>query len=150
MVGEVVVMEPNEYQAWLAGNGSAVTMADDGQKVFSELGCAACHRSETQGRGPDLAGVYGKPVMLDNGSTVVADDNYMRESILNPGAKVVAGFRPIMPTFNGIVSEEQMLALLSYMKSLSQPQQGSANQTLPPVHTGRTQSAPSGSNAKVQ
>jgi cytochrome c oxidase subunit 2 len=150
MIGEVVVMDPAEYQAWLAGNGATGTMADSGQKVFAELGCAACHRSDTQGRGPDLAGVYGHPVMLDNGSTVAADDNYMRESILNPGAKVVAGFHPIMPTFNGIVNEEQMLSLLSYMKSLSQPQQGNANQTLPPVSTGRTQSAPSGSNTKVQ
>jgi cytochrome c oxidase subunit 2 len=150
MIGEVVVMEPSEYQAWLAGNGNVGTMSDEGQKVFAEMGCAACHRSETQGRGPDLAGVYGHPVMLDNGTTVNADDNYMRESILNPGAKVVSGFRPIMPTFNGIVNEEQMLSLLSYMKSLSQPQQGNAAQALPPVHTGRTQSAPSGSNTKVQ
>lgn len=130
MIGEVVVMDPGDYQAWLAGNAQQGTMANSGEKVFAELGCASCHRSDTQGRGPNLAGVYGKPVMLDNGTTVMADENYLRESILNPGSKVVAGFRPIMPTFNGIVNEEQMLALITYMKSLSQPQhsQTAANQ----------------------
>jgi len=150
MIGEVVVMDPSEYQAWLAGGSSEGSMASSGQKVFTELGCATCHRSDTQGRGPDLAGVFGKPVQLDNGTTVMADENYMRESILNPGAKVVAGYRPIMPTFNGIVSEDQLLSLLTYMKSLSQTQRENAgNQALPPVHTGRTEQAPSG-NTKVQ
>ncbi len=145
MIGEVVVMDPSDYQAWLAGNAQQGTMANSGEKVFAELGCASCHRSDTQGRGPNLAGVYGKPVMLDNGTTVMADENYLRESILNPGSKVVAGFRPIMPTFNGIVNEEQMLALITYMKSLSQPQhsQTAANQ--------QSKQQPAGAgNTKVQ
>lgn len=152
MVGEIVVMEPNEYQAWLAGGVSGGTMASSGEKVFAELGCASCHRSDTQGRGPDLVGVYGKPVLLDNGTTVVADENYLRESILNPGAKVVSGFKPIMPTFNGIVTEDQLLSLISYMKSLSQPQpsESTGTQVLPTVHTGRIQATPSAGNKKVQ
>ena len=127
MIGEVVVMEPNDYAAWLASGPSEGSMSAAGQKVFNELGCATCHRSDTQGRGPDLAGVFGKSVLLDNGSTVVADENYLRESILNPGSKVVSGFRPIMPTYSGIVSEEQLLSLITYMKSLSQPQASPAN-----------------------
>ena len=88
--------------------------------------------------------------MLDNGTTVTADENYLRESILNPGSKVVAGFRPIMPTFNGIVTEDQLLSLISYMKSLS-PQQNvqQANEPAPPAKTGRTQ-APSAGNTKVK
>jgi len=127
MIGEIVVMEPSEYAAWLSGGSTEGTMASNGQKTFQELGCATCHRSDTQGRGPNLAGIYGKQVLLDTGSTVVADENYLRESILNPGAKVVSGFKPIMPTFNGIVSEEQLLSLIAYIKSLSQP---------PPTGTG--------------
>jgi len=152
MIGSVVVMDPAEYQAWLAGNANQGTLASEGQKVFAELGCASCHRLDTQGRGPNLAGVYGKPVMLDNGTTVTADANYLRESILNPGAKIVAGFRPIMPTYNGIVSEDQMLSLLSYMRSLSPQQNTQAAATeppAPPARTGRTQ-VPSAGNTKVK
>ncbi len=123
MIGEVVVMEPAAYQAWLAGGNAEGSLASTGQKLFQQLGCSTCHRFDTQGRGPNLVGVYGKPVLLDDGRTVTADDNYIRESILQPGAKVVAGFKPIMPSFNGIVNEEQLLSLIAYVKSLSQPEQ---------------------------
>ena len=119
MIGEIVVMEPAEYAAWLSGGTGEGTMASSGEKLFQELGCSSCHRSDTQGRGPNLDGVFGKPVLLDNGQHSIADDNYIRESILNPGSKVVAGFKPIMPTFSGIVSEEQLLSLIAYVKSLS-------------------------------
>ncbi len=120
-------------------------MASSGEKLFRELGCSSCHRSDTQGRGPDLAGTYGKPVLLDNGSTVIADDTYIRESILNPGSKVVAGFKPIMPTFSGIVTEEQLLSLISYVKSISQPQQAQPGRA-----SAAGNAAPTAGNAKVQ
>jgi cytochrome c oxidase subunit II len=153
MIGEVVVMEPADYSAWLSGGSGEGSMASTGQKLFQELGCSSCHRSDTQGRGPNLVGVYGKPVLLDTGSVVVADDNYVRESILNPGAKVVSGFKPIMPTFNGIVSEEQVLSLIAYVKSLAQPQQGEPVSNRPSV-PGRAPAAgnatPTAGNAKVQ
>jgi cytochrome c oxidase subunit 2 len=123
MIGEVVVMEPAAYQAWLAGGNAEGSLASTGQKLFQQLGCATCHRFDTQGRGPNLVGVYGKPVLLDDGRTVIADDNYIRESVLTPGAKVVAGFKPIMPSFNGTVNEEQLLSLVAYVKSISQPEQ---------------------------
>lgn len=123
MIGEVVVMEPAAYQAWLAGGNAEGSLASTGQKLFQQLGCATCHRFDTQGRGPNLVGVYGKPVLLDDGRTVTADDNYIRESVLTPGAKVVAGFKPIMPSFNGTVNEEQLLSLVAYVKSISQPEQ---------------------------
>jgi len=123
MIGEVVVMEPATYQAWLSGGNAEGSLASTGQKLFQQLGCSTCHRFDTQGRGPNLVGAYGRPVLLDDGRTVVADDAYVRESILNPGAKVVAGFRPIMPTFQGVVNEEQVLSLLAYIKSISQPEQ---------------------------
>ena len=126
MIGDVVVMEPAQYQAWLSGGLATGSLADTGQALFQQLGCNTCHRFDTQGRGPNLTGVFGKPVQLEDGRTVVADENYVRESILSPAAKVVAGFKPIMPTFQGMVSEEQLNALVAYVKSLSQPPAGAA------------------------
>ncbi len=133
MVGKVVVMEPAKYEAWLSGGGDMGSFAATGQKVFQQLGCATCHRFDTQGRGPNLVGVYGRPVLLSDGSTVVADDGYLRESIINPGAKIVAGFQPIMPSFQGIVTEDQLLSLIAYVKSLSTPQEKDPVSNRPPV-----------------
>ena len=126
MIGQVVVMEPAQYQAWLTGGGATGTMAANGQNIFQQLGCATCHRSDTQGRGPNLAGLFGKQVALTNGTTVMADESYIRESILVPTAKIVSGFQPIMPPFQGLVSEDQLNALVAYVKSLSQPPSGVA------------------------
>jgi cytochrome c oxidase subunit II len=128
MTGEVIVMEPAAYQAWLSRGAVSGSLASNGQQLFQQLGCSTCHRFDTQGRGPNLAGLYGKPVLLDDGRTVTADENYIRESILNPGVKVVAGFRPIMPTFQGQISEESLMALVAYVKSLAPPQQNGAGQ----------------------
>jgi cytochrome c oxidase subunit II len=133
MIGQIVVMEPADYEKWLSGGGAEGSLSATGQKLFQELGCATCHRADTQGRGPNLVGVYGKPQLLDDGRTVLADENYVRESILNPGAKVVAGFRPIMPTFQGVVSEEQLLSLVAYIKSLQTPQQNEPVSNRPAV-----------------
>ncbi len=121
MVGQVIVMDPAAYQAWLGATGASGSLAASGQQLFQQLGCATCHRFDTQGRGPNLVGMFGKPVLLDDGRTVIADDNYVRESILNPGVKTVAGFKPIMPSFQGQVSEENLMALVAYIKSLAQP-----------------------------
>jgi cytochrome c oxidase subunit 2 len=123
MIGWVVVMEPRDYEAWMSGGGNQ-PLAVTGQKLFSELGCVTCHRSDTQGRGPNLVGVFGKPVLLEDGRTVTADENYVRESILEPGAKIVRGFKPVMPTFQGQVSDEQLNALIAYVKSLAETQSG--------------------------
>jgi len=121
MIGQVVVMEPAQYEAWLSGGNTSGSLASNGQNIFQQLGCVTCHRADTQGRGPNLVGVFGKPVMLEDGRTVVADENYIRESILSPSAKVVKGFKPIMPVFQGLVSEEQLTELVAYVKSLSAP-----------------------------
>jgi cytochrome c oxidase subunit II len=126
MIGQVVVLEPAEYQAWLSGGLASGSLASNGQSIFQQLGCTTCHRSATQGRGPNLVGIFGKPVQLEDGRTVIADENYIRESILNPSAKIVSGFKPIMPVFQGLVSEEQLNALIAYIKSLSQPPAGAA------------------------
>jgi cytochrome c oxidase subunit 2 len=138
MIGEVIVMEPAAYQAWLANGGATGTMAANGQQLFTQLGCATCHRFDTQGRGPNLVGVFGKPVQLDDGRTVMADENYIRESILNPQAKIVAGFKPIMPTFQGQLTEESLGALVSYVKSLAQPQQKATGGTPEPASTNQS------------
>jgi cytochrome c oxidase subunit 2 len=133
MIGQVIVMDQGEYQAWLSGGGAEGSLSGTGQKLFQQYGCATCHRSDVQGRGPNLTGVFGKPVLLDDGRTVIADENYIRESVLNPGAKVVSGFKPIMPTFQGQLSEEQLMALVEYVKSLAGPNPNSAPVTNRPV-----------------
>ena len=121
MIGSVVVMDPVEYQRWLAG-GEEGSLASQGEKIFQKFACNTCHTNDATARGPVLAGLFGRQVMLSGGNVVVADENYIRESILNPQAKVASGFQPIMPTFQGQVTEEDLLKLLAYVKSLAPPQ----------------------------
>jgi cytochrome c oxidase subunit 2 len=118
MVGEVVVMEPNEFQTWLSGGAPEGSLASAGSKLFADLACNTCHRPDAQGRGPVLDGLFGKTVTLQNGQQAVVDEAYVRESILQPAAKIAAGYQPIMPTFQGLVTEEQLLELVEYVKSL--------------------------------
>jgi cytochrome c oxidase subunit 2 len=130
MIGQVVVLEPVQYQAWLAG-GPSESLAQLGQKLFRNLGCDTCHLADRQGLGPMLVGLFGTPVRLQTGQTVVADEDYIRESILNPAAKVVAGFQPIMPTFRGRLSEEQLIQLVAYIRSLGEGPPGVPPAALP-------------------
>lgn len=116
MIGEVIVMEPAQYQAWLAG-GIGGSLAQQGEKLFTQYGCITCHSGQSGARGPDLAGVYGSQQKLNDGRTITADDNYVRESILSPQAKIVAGYGPIMPTFAGQINEENLIALVAFVKS---------------------------------
>jgi cytochrome c oxidase subunit II len=131
MVGWVTVLEPRQFEAWLRGRADG-SPASEGLKLFKKLQCVACHSNDAQARAPVLEGLYGKTVTLDDGRTVVADDEYLRESILNPSAKVVAGFRPIMPTFQGQVTEEQVLQLIAYIRSLGPGQSLPRNEETPP------------------
>lgn len=117
MIGWVDVMEPTDYQQWLAG-GAEGSLASQGEKLFQKYACNTCHTNDATGRGPVLVGLYGKPVELADNRIVTADDNYIRESILTPTAKVVKGFSPIMPTFQGQVNEDDLIKLLAYVKSL--------------------------------
>ena len=119
MIGKVTAMEPGAFQTWLAGGKATGSMSDLGAKVFTDLGCATCHLDGGQGRGPSLKGVFGSQVTLASGEKVTADEAYIRESILTPTAKMVAGFQPLMPTFQGVVSEEQIAQLTAYVKTLS-------------------------------
>ena len=124
MTGEVIVMEPTEYQAWLSGGSGEGSLASGGEKLFQDLACNTCHRPDAQGRGPVLQGLFGRTINLDGGGSAVADEAYLRESILNPSAKITEGFQPIMPAFQGLVSEEQLLQLIEYVKSLQTQPQG--------------------------
>ena len=120
MIGWVTAMTPADYQSWLGGGSTTGSMAENGAKLFTDLACVTCHMDAGQGRGPVLKDLYGKQILLSSGQTVTMDDAYIRESILNPQAKVTAGFQPIMPTFQGLVTEEQLLQLIAYVKSLSE------------------------------
>jgi len=142
MIGSVIVMESREFDNWLSGNAGSTTPAVAGQQLFQTLGCVSCHGANGEGgRGPTLAGLFGRDVRLGNGETVRADEAYIRESILNPQAKLVEGFGPIMPTFQGQVSEDQLVQLLAFIKSLqtSNPQQSTPASSSSPA---RTQSPP--------
>ncbi len=118
MVGRVVVLEPAEFEKWLSGAATGLSMIDQGASLFKRFGCETCHGAGGTSQGPSLAGLFGKTVKLQGGTTVTADENYIRESILDPRAKIVAGYQPIMPTFKGLVSEEGLLQLIAYIKSL--------------------------------
>jgi cytochrome c oxidase subunit 2 len=124
MGGTVFVLEQADYERWLAGGTaggapqSPTSLAAAGQQLFASLGCSGCHRMDGSGVGPSLAGVFGMPVPLQDGTTVMADEQYLRDSILLPQKQVVAGRQPVMPSFQGRVSEEQLLELIAYIKSL--------------------------------
>ena len=120
MIGSVIAMEPENFQNWLAGGAASESPVAAGEKLFQDLACSTCHTNDAQARGPVLTNLFGQQVQLQNGGTALADEAYIRESIVSPQAKVVAGFQPIMPTFQGLVSEEQLLQLIAYVKSLSQ------------------------------
>ena len=131
MIGSVIVLEPREYENWLAGAAAGQSMAASGAALFESLACVTCHRMGTPAgaagtpagtgaivRGPSLEGLYNSQVRLADGRTVLADDEYLRESIVNPQAKIVSGWDPVMPTFQGQLTEEQISQLIAYVRSL--------------------------------
>jgi cytochrome c oxidase subunit 2 len=132
MIGRIVVLEPAEYQAWLAmpsgvqtaAAGGVQSVAASGEALFTGLGCATCHKPQSGALGPSLIGVFGKSVTFQDGATITVDEAYLRESILDPQTRVVRGFQPVMPTFRGQISEEQILQLITYIRSLSAPPAG--------------------------
>ena len=126
MGGYVYAMPPAEYERWLRGAGAAAeTPVEAGARIFTQLGCVTCHAAGPAQLGPKLNGIYGHLAKMNDGTEVLVDDEYLRESILNSQAKIVAGFQPVMPLFKGMISEDQLLNLLAYIKSLT-PQDGAA------------------------
>jgi cytochrome c oxidase subunit 2 len=119
MIGSVIVMQPSEFDNWLSGNAGQQSPAVAGQQLYQSLGCVTCHGANGEGgRGPALVSLFGRKIDLTNGQSLTADEAYVRESIENPQAKIVAGFGPIMPTFQGQVTPEQLIQLMSFIKSL--------------------------------
>jgi cytochrome c oxidase subunit 2 len=129
MTGSIIVMEPDDFEQWLRGGVQGETMEAAGRRLFGEHGCVTCHLASGTGIAPSLLGLYGHPVRLTTGQTVIADDTYVRESIVSPLAKIVMGYAPVMPSFQGQLTEEQILDLIAYVRSLGnetppQPQKG--------------------------
>ena len=122
MIGTVHVLEPQDYEAWLTGGSANEPMEVAGERLFEQYACHTCHKMDGTGRGPSLSGLFGKTVALEGGGTAVVDEAYIRESILNPSAKIMAGYKPIMPTFKGQISEEGIIQLIAYIKSLKAPE----------------------------
>jgi cytochrome c oxidase subunit 2 len=122
MTGWVDVMEPQDYQKWLLTTGQGETMAAEGAKLFVRVGCSGCHGTSSKIQAPKLEGIYGHPVPLNDGNVVTADDQYIRDSILHPGSQIVAGYQDIMPTFRGHITEEELMQLIAYIKSLADKQ----------------------------
>ena len=137
MGGWVTVQDPSDYAAWLSGETGDLNPVSAGEKLFAQLACSTCHISNGSGRGPSLNGVYGAKVLLADGTTVTADDAYIRESILQPKAKIVAGYQPVMPTFQGLVTEEQILNLTAYVRSLQSQPVPAKGAGIAPVSTGK-------------
>jgi cytochrome c oxidase subunit 2 len=137
MGGWVTVMDPAQYAAWLSDEGGDLNPVSAGEKLFSQLACNTCHLPNGTGRGPSLNGVYGGKVLLADGSTVIADEAYIRESILQPKAKIVAGYQPVMPTFQGLVTEEQIMNLTAYIKSLQTQPVPSKGAGIAPAGAGK-------------
>jgi len=119
MIGRIVVMEPHDFETWLSHQQAPGTLAREGADLFRQLGCSGCHVGQGTVRAPALDGLFGKPVPLQDGTVVVADDRYIRDSILMPASQVAAGYAPVMPSFAGRVSEDELIRLVAYIKSLS-------------------------------
>jgi cytochrome c oxidase subunit 2 len=119
MLGEIFAMEQADYAAWLAGQKPDNSLAQDGEVLFRQLGCSGCHEGQGSVRAPSLKGLYGKPVPLSNGTMVTADEKYLRDSILLPRSQVAAGYEPVMPSFAGRIKEDELLKLVTYIKSLA-------------------------------
>jgi cytochrome c oxidase subunit 2 len=126
MGGTIHVMEPGDYEAWLAEGGAADERLLSGEELFAKYVCNTCHYPDSAARAPILNGVFGTQVALADGARVLVDENYVRESILNPTARVVAGYQPLMPTYKGQIGEEDLIQLIAYIKGL-EPTAGGAH-----------------------
>lgn len=118
MIGRLIVLDPMQYQQWLSGGVTAESPEAAGEQLFVKLGCNACHRLDLKALAPPMEGLFGKQEKLTTGESITVDEEYLRESILNPNAKIVAGYQPIMPPYVGRVTEEGLLQLVAYIKSL--------------------------------
>jgi cytochrome c oxidase subunit 2 len=118
MIGQITVLTPDDYKKWLQESTSGMSLAQNGERLFASMGCNSCHSGNAAARGPNLAGVFGSKLTLNDGSQVLVNDAYLRDSILNPSQHVTAGFSPIMPTYQGQISEDGLIDLVEYIKTM--------------------------------
>jgi cytochrome c oxidase subunit 2 len=137
MIGQVIVMERDEFQHWLGGELAGLTPAAQGERLFANLGCNTCHKPEAIGRGPTLVGIFGTSVELEGGGRVVVDESYVRESIVDPRARLVSGYKALMPTYRGLIGEQGLMNLIEYIKSIGPDEAGE----------GAASGAPAGDNS---
>jgi len=146
MTGWVYAMAPQDYQAWLSGGRAFGSLAENGEKLFQDLACGNCHKADGSGRCPSLVGLWGRSVQLADGRVIAADEAYLRESILQPNAKIVAGYQPVMPTFQGLVTEEGILQLIEYIKSLAPKPSVGASTTPAEINVNQGAATPAPTN----
>ncbi|SFS02147.1 cytochrome c oxidase subunit 2 [Granulicella pectinivorans] len=142
MIGEVTVLTPDDYDKWTKESTSGMSLAQNGERLFASMGCNACHSGTAAARGPNLAGVYGSKLTLTNGSQVLVNDAYLRDAILNPSQHVTAGFAPIMPTYQGQISEDGLIDLVEFIKTM--PNNYRVQQTLVTSQSDQTTPAAPG------
>ena len=145
MIGTITVMTPDDYEAWTNGSTSGMSLAQNGERLFASLGCNSCHTAGGGGRGPNLYSLYGGKELLANGTSVTVDDAFLRGCILNPSTHAVQGYVPIMPTYQGQISEEGLIDLVEYIKTLKSGdriQQTLHTTTFSPEQGGADKSAP--------
>jgi cytochrome c oxidase subunit II len=119
MIGEITALSPADYRKWTQESTSGMSLAQNGERLFASMGCNACHSGTAAARGPNLAGVYGSKLTLTNGSQVLVNEAYLRDAILNPSQHVTAGYAPIMPTYQGQISEDGLIDIVEYLKTLN-------------------------------
>ncbi len=153
MTGDIVVMTPEDYRKWLQGSTSGASLAQDGERLFASLSCNACHNTQPDARGPNLVGVYGSQLTLSSGQTVTVDDAFLRQTILNPSQGATQGYATIMPTYQGQISEEGVIALVEYIKNLSTDyrlQQTLNTTEIPPEIEGKATGKASAGSGEVK
>lgn len=127
MRARIIVMDPVDYQKWLSARPASASLAEQGSVAFRKFGCSGCHTPNSAVHAPDLVGLFGRPVPLSDGRFVTADETYIRDSILLPRKQIVAGFKPIMPSFEGQITEDDIVKIIAYIKSLGRVQGESAS-----------------------
>ena len=150
MIGEVTALTPDDYEKWLKESTSGMSLAQNGERLFASMGCNSCHSGNAAARGPNLAGVYGSRLLMNDGSQVLVNDAYLRDAILNPSQHVTAGFAPIMPTYQGQISEDGLIDLVEYIKQLQSNYRVQQTQLTSDSNQAAPTTPPQGSNEMVK
>jgi len=150
MVGTVTVLTQDDYKKWLQQSTSGMSLAQNGERLFASMGCNSCHSGNAAARGPNLAGVYGAKLTLTDGSQMLVNDAYLRDAILNPSQHVTAGFAPIMPTYQGQISEDGLIDLVEYIKNMQSNYRVQQTQVTAESDQAAPTTPPQGTNETVK